>query len=88
MSEDKDPVEFEAVPAEEAPKPMKRAKPKKAEPEVGEAKAPKPEKAISFEQWAALHGHPKHHHGGMKAFVPRSRQPRPPSEWDRLLNDY
>lgn len=60
-------------------------KPKK---EVQIVAPKKVEKAYSFEQWAKRRGVPKHHHGGMRAFVKNPNKSRSLEQWDKLFANY
>ena len=71
-----------------APKRVEKAAPSPISSPVRITNA-RPEKLLSFEQWAARKGIPSHHRGGMRAFVKKNpSRHRTAEQWDACLVGY
>jgi hypothetical protein len=67
----------------------KKTSTKKAAPVSSpKAKMPARKKVFTFEQWAKRRGVPKHHKGGLRAYVQHVHKPRTLEEWDKCFRDY
>lgn len=85
-------IQVEETPEEEAPKRARKKAPAAkpvTKPQPSQKVLRKPVvKLLSFEQWATRVGVPKHHRGGMQAFLPDADRSRSQEEWDAAFASY